>query len=105
MDRQTNLRNVFNTVQLPISHANDIMQSVKDSFQTIETKLLRGSVKLQIIAKIEFEKPGTQETITTYVSTRQHSLTRSQDLAKIFNDNMVSDLLTAIDTAKMRGSG
>ena len=59
MDRRPNLRNVFNTVHLPISHANDIMQSVKDSFPTIETRLLRGSVKLHIIAKIEFEKPGT----------------------------------------------
>ena len=105
MDGQVNLRNVFNTVNLPISHANDVIESVKNSFSTIETNLLRGSVKLQIVAKIEFEKPGTQETITTYVSTRQHSFTRSQNLANLFNDSMVYDLLSAIDTAKMRGSG
>ena len=100
MYRQVNLRNVFNTVNLPISHVNDVIESVRNSFSTIETKLLCGSVKLQIIGKIEFEKPGTQETIVTYVSTCQHSLTRLQDLAEVFDDNIVPDLLTAIDTAK-----
>ena len=105
MDGQTNLKNVFRTTELPISQKNSIIQSVTDSYDTIKQNLIKGSIKLQIVANVEFEKPGTSESINTHVSTKQHSLTRIEDLDKIFKDNLIADLVDAIDHAKVRGSG
>ena len=105
MDGQTNLKNVFRTTELPISQKNSIIQSVTDSYDTVKQNLIKGSIKLQIVANVEFEKPNTSESINTHISTKQHSLTRIEDLDKIFKDNLIADLVDAIDHAKVRGSG
>ena len=108
IDIPSKMNTVFQTVNIAISHVNDVHKSLSDALQQIKDQphdyfnTIKPPLKIQFFINMEYTTPS-EETQSVYVSTKQFAIVKNITDKEI--DAIKQDFVKASDEAQLRGSG
>ena len=98
------ISNVFKETTIEVLNPNDVQDSVRQAVDKIPDVLtIKPPVKVQLAVLVEYVM--IKEGIEVWISTKQKSILSNNDLNKAWTEGLLIEFNTAVEDAKLRGSG